>query len=50
MDVNLRDRPHVESRSALPEGSRTNDPAESAWLGQLQRRIAEHYQAPLWHT
>jgi 5-methylthioadenosine/S-adenosylhomocysteine deaminase len=25
-------------------------PAESAWLEQLRRQIASHYQAPVWHT
>jgi hypothetical protein len=25
-------------------------PAEGAWLAELRRRIAEHYQAPAWHS
>jgi 5-methylthioadenosine/S-adenosylhomocysteine deaminase len=25
-------------------------PEESAWIEQLQRRIVEHYQAPVWHA
>jgi hypothetical protein len=23
---------------------------ERAWLAELQRRIADHYQAPVWHA
>ncbi|HET6172697.1 MAG TPA: amidohydrolase family protein [Gaiellales bacterium] len=45
-----RDALTQEVAAAAAAAVARRDPAESAWLGQLQRRIAEHYQAPLWHT
>jgi cytosine/adenosine deaminase-related metal-dependent hydrolase len=39
-----------EVAEAAASAVSTRSQEQRAWLGQLQRRIVEHYQAPVWHA
>jgi 5-methylthioadenosine/S-adenosylhomocysteine deaminase len=45
-----RDALMQEVAAAAASAVARRSPEESAWIGELQRRIVEHYQAPVWHT
>jgi cytosine/adenosine deaminase-related metal-dependent hydrolase len=45
-----RDALTQELAAAAAAAVARRSPGERAWLGQLQRRIVEHYQAPVWHA
>ena len=44
-----RDALMQEVAGAAAAAVARRNPAESAWVAELGRRIAEHYQAPVWH-
>jgi cytosine/adenosine deaminase-related metal-dependent hydrolase len=44
-----RDALMQEVAGAAAAAIARRNPGESAWLAELGRRIAEHYQAPVWH-
>jgi 5-methylthioadenosine/S-adenosylhomocysteine deaminase len=45
-----RDALMQEVAGAASAAIARRSPAEAAWLAQLRGRIADHYQAPVWHT
>jgi cytosine/adenosine deaminase-related metal-dependent hydrolase len=45
-----RDALMQEVAAAAASAVARRSPEERAWLARLQRRIVEHYQAPVWHA
>jgi hypothetical protein len=45
-----RDAIMAEVAEAAASAIARRNPGDRAWIAQLGRRIAEHYQAPVWHA
>jgi hypothetical protein len=45
-----RDAIMAEVAEAAASAIARRNPADRAWMAHLERRIAEHYQTPVWHT